>query len=90
MFLSAWGRNAEELSHYVKLGMTPLKAIETATANGPLTLGDIAPKSGQIKEGYDADLIAMSKNPLTDINYIAETQNITHVWKGGKCVKNIN
>ena len=34
-----WGRNAEELPLLVDCGMTPLRAIETATANGPDTLG---------------------------------------------------
>ena len=31
--------------------MTPLQAIEAATANGPATLGPMAPLSGQIKVG---------------------------------------
>src|SRR5436190_9193729 len=34
-----WGENGVELTHLVKAGMTPLQAIEAATATAPLTLG---------------------------------------------------
>jgi len=69
--------------------MTPLQAIEAATATAPETLGIgfQAPLSGQIKAGYDADLIALSQNPLEDISVLAKPSNITHVWKGGKLFK---
>jgi imidazolonepropionase-like amidohydrolase len=68
--------------------MTPLEAIEAATANGPLTLGKtMAPLSGQIREGYDADLIAVSRSPLLDIWVLADRGNVTHVWKGGRVCK---
>lgn len=46
-------------------GMTPLQAIEAATANAPLTLGPQAPKSGQLKAGYDADILVVRKDPVT-------------------------
>jgi imidazolonepropionase-like amidohydrolase len=68
--------------------MTELQAIEAATANGPLTLGkSMAPMSGQIKEGYDADLIAVKTSPLLDIKVLADARNITHVWKAGRLCK---
>ena len=67
--------------------MTPLQAIETATANGPLTLGPQAPKSGQVKEGYDADFIALDENPLDRIEVLGEPKSIKRIWKGGKLVK---
>lgn len=47
--------------------MTPLQAIEAATANGPLTLGSQAPKSGQLREGYEADFIGLDADPLREI-----------------------
>ena len=82
------GKDGQELKYAVEAGMTPLEAIEAATANGPLTLGaKMAPKSGQIKEGYDADLIALSENPLENIEIISKTENVTHVWKSGKLFK---
>eukprot|EP01083_Nonionella_stella_P212209 766589_1 len=57
-----FGNNTLELKYYVDAGMSELKAIQCATANGPLSLGQYkAPKTGQIKCGYDADLIAIVK-----------------------------
>lgn len=81
------GHNANELLYAVEMGMTPLQAIESATANGPETLGKMAPLSGQLKEGYDADIIAVNGNPLDDIEILTNPRNITHVWKGGKLFK---
>lgn len=82
------GNDGKELELAVNAGMTPLQAIECATANGPLTLGPrMAPLSGQIKEGYDADLIAISESPLEDIKVLGHAKNVTHVWKAGKLYK---
>ena len=82
------GENGKELYFAVEAGMSPLEAIEACTATSPETLGaHMAPKSGQLKEGYDADLIALSENPLEDIKIFSEPHNITHVWKAGKIFK---
>ncbi|KAH8602495.1 hypothetical protein B0O99DRAFT_499689 [Bisporella sp. PMI_857] len=71
-----------------KGGMSPLEAIKAATANGPLSIGpEMASLSGQLKEGYDADIIALEENPLTDIKVLQDRKVITHVWKGGKQYK---
>ncbi|KAK0380634.1 amidohydrolase [Colletotrichum limetticola] len=83
----AHGKNARELYWAVKNGMTPLEAIEAGTANAPEVLGGMAPLSGQVREGYDADLIAVARNPLEDIEILTDKDNITHVWKGGKLFK---
>jgi imidazolonepropionase-like amidohydrolase len=82
-----WGRNAEELAYLVEAGLTPLQAIETATANGPDTLGPQAPKSGQLLEGFDADVICVTGDPTTDVTVLADPANVTHVFKGGSLVK---
>ena len=68
-------------------GMTPLQAIEAATATPPETLGRQGPKAGQLKEGFDADVIVVSKNPLDDVGVLIDPSNVTHVWKGGKLFK---
>jgi imidazolonepropionase-like amidohydrolase len=78
-----WGRNAEELPLMVECGMTPLQAIEMATANGPATLGPQAPNTGQLKQGMDADVICVSGDPSSDIAVLADPANVTHVFKGG-------
>jgi imidazolonepropionase-like amidohydrolase len=82
-----WGANAVELVHLVKAGMSPLQAIEAATATAPTTLGPQAPKSGLLAEGYDADLIAVTADPSYDVSVLTDQANITHVWKSGALVK---
>ena len=67
--------------------MSPLAAIEAATHNGPLTIGPQAPQSGQLVSGYDADVIAVSGNPLDDIGLLADGNAVSHVWKAGELVK---
>jgi imidazolonepropionase-like amidohydrolase len=84
---NAWGQNGAEPGYLVKLGMTPLEAIEAATATGPLTLGPQAPRSGRLAEGYDADVITLDADPLTDIGVLADPDRITGVWTGGRLVK---
>ncbi|KAL9113462.1 MAG: hypothetical protein Q9227_002503 [Pyrenula ochraceoflavens] len=80
----AHGRNGKELYYAVEAGMTPLQAIRAGTAIGPETLGSQqAPLSGQIREGYDADLIGVEENPLEDIDVLGEAGNVRWVWKGG-------
>lgn len=78
-----WGRNGEELQLMVDCGMTPLQAIEAATANGPATLGPQAPNSGQLVEGMDADVICVSGDPSADVSLLGDPGNVTHVFKGG-------
>ena len=82
-----WGTNGLELAALVKAGMTPLRAIESATANGPATLGPRAPKAGLLAESYDADVIAVDANPLDDITVLGDSSRITMVWKRGRLVK---
>lgn len=78
-----WGRNGEELPLMVDCGMTPLQAIEMATANGPATLGPQAPNTGQLRDGMDADVICVSGDPTSDISVLADPTNVTHVFKNG-------
>jgi imidazolonepropionase-like amidohydrolase len=84
---NSWGQNGAEPGYLVKLGMTPLEAIEAATATGPLTLGPQAPRSGQLAEGYDADVITLDADPLADISVLADPERITGVWTRGRRVK---
>ena len=79
--------NGREFALAVDAGMTALEAIEAGTANAPDTLGPQAPKSGQLKEGYDADFIALDENPLDDVTILTEPRKIKRIWKAGKLVK---
>ncbi|TLZ79132.1 MAG: hypothetical protein E6K05_09030 [Methanobacteriota archaeon] len=84
--IAPWGQNAQELVHLVDAGMKPLQAIEAATANAPMTLGPQAPKSGQLKAGYDADVLAVRKDPLGDIAVLTSPENLITVWKSGQAI----
>lgn len=83
----SWGMNANELVHLVDAGMTTLQAIEAATATGPETLGPQAPKSGRLEAGYDADVLAVAKDPMSNVRVLTDARNITSVWKSGRLVK---
>jgi imidazolonepropionase-like amidohydrolase len=84
---NSWGQNGSEPGYLVKLGMTALEAIEASTATGPLTLGPQAPRSGQLAQGYDADVITLDADPLADIGVLADPGHITGVWTAGRQVK---
>jgi imidazolonepropionase-like amidohydrolase len=84
---NSWGTNGAELSHLVRLGMTPLQAIEAATATAPRTLGPQAPRSGRLQSGYDADVITLDADPLADIEVLASPAHVTGVWTAGRQVK---
>ncbi len=86
---NAWGQNGSEPGYLVKLGLSPLEAIEAATATGPLTLGPQAPRSGRLAEGHDADVITLDADPLADIGVLADPDRVTRVWAGGRLVKGV-
>ncbi|KAI0452943.1 amidohydrolase [Xylaria acuta] len=78
---------AMELDYAVQAGLSPLEAIKAATANGPLSVGAMAPKTGQLKAGYEADILGLLYNPVEDVKILQEKQNIGWVWKGGRLFK---
>ena len=78
-----YGQNSLEIKLLQDAGMTALEAIEAATANGPDTLGPQAPLSGQLRDGYDADVIAIDFNPLVDNAAWGDPDRVTHVWQSG-------
>ncbi|MDA3648918.1 amidohydrolase family protein [Saccharopolyspora indica] len=82
----SWGQHASEFAHLSAAGLSPLAAIEAATANGPRTLGPRAPRSGELAPGHDADLLAVDADPLADITALADPDRIARVWKSGVLV----
>jgi imidazolonepropionase-like amidohydrolase len=83
----SWGRHGQELVQLVEAGLSPLEAIRSATAHGPLTLGPQAPRSGKLVAGYDADVITLAADPLADITVVADPSQVTGVWSRGRRVK---
>jgi imidazolonepropionase-like amidohydrolase len=82
-----WGQHGLELALLVEAGMTPLEAIEAATATAPQTLGPQAPRAGRLEAGWDADLCALADDPLENIEVLSQPDKITHVWKAGQLEK---
>ena len=78
------GLNAHEFAVYVRLGMTPIQAIRTATLNAADLLG-WSDKVGSIEPGKWADLVAVDGDPLADVTTL---QQVKFVMKGGEVVKN--
>lgn len=78
-----WGQNCGELPMLVEAGLSALEAIESATANGPDTLGAQAPQAGQLLAGWDADVITVDTDPVVDIAALADPDRITGVWRHG-------
>jgi imidazolonepropionase-like amidohydrolase len=78
------GLNAHEFAIYVRLGMTPIQAIRTATLNAADLLG-WSGKVGSIEPGKWADIIAVDGDPLSDVTTL---QQVKFVMKGGEVVKN--
>jgi imidazolonepropionase-like amidohydrolase len=82
-----WGTNGREPELLRQAGLSATEALAAATVNGPMTLGPQAPKSGALRLGYDADLIALTADPTADLAILADPENITHVWKQGALAK---
>ena len=69
----------DELESFVKSGLSPFAALQTATVNTSRYLGTVHSK-GMIDNDYDADLIILDQNPLEDIR---NTRTIQGVLKDG-------
>ena len=59
-------RIAQEMTHFVEMGFTPLQAIQSATVVNAEMLR-LEKSIGVVETGYDADLIAVEQNPLQNI-----------------------
>lgn len=60
-----------EMVNFVKLGMTPLEAIRSATVVAAELL-EIGDRTGVLEPGMEADLIAVAGNPLEDIRNVQD------------------
>ena len=78
------GLNAHEFAVMVKLGLTPMQAIQAATVNAADLLG-WSDRVGSIEAGRFADIIAVRGDPLGDVT---ELERVRFVMKGGMVVRN--
>ncbi len=74
---------ANDFTYFVKWGLTPIQAIQTATITAAELLGQEG-KIGEIKVGSFADIIAIKKDPTSNIEVL---QNIDWVMKDGQVIK---
>jgi len=81
------GRNAEEFIYRVRDGGQPaMDAIISGTSLAAESLR-LQDKVGAVKEGLDADLVAVAGNPLDDITSV---RKVKFVMKGGNVVKYVH
>ncbi|HVT60421.1 MAG TPA: amidohydrolase family protein [Thermoanaerobaculia bacterium] len=78
------GLNAREFAVMVKLGLTPLQAIQAATVNAADLLG-WSDRVGTLEPGRYADLIAVDGDPLADVRVL---ESVKLVMKGGAIFRN--
>jgi imidazolonepropionase-like amidohydrolase len=77
------GRNALQFPIMVERGMTPMEAIQSATAVAAAYMG-WADRIGALTPGRFGDVIAVKNNPLEDITRL---QDVAVVVKGGLLFK---
>ncbi|MGB5491463.1 MAG: amidohydrolase family protein [Woeseiaceae bacterium] len=81
--ISPHGTNAEEAVLMAEAGMSPMDIIVSATINAA-DLIDMSDSIGTIEDGKFADIIAVDRSPLENIE---ELLDVDFVMKGGKVYK---
>ena len=74
---------AREIGYLIQAGMTPLQALQAATLTAAKLVGG-EKTIGAVEAGYQADIIAMRANPLSDISAL---HNILLVMKNGCIIR---
>jgi imidazolonepropionase-like amidohydrolase len=80
------GENLGEMELLLKVGMSPMEAIVSATKIGSEVLG-LQDKIGTLEKGKLADLVVVDGNPLEDIRILRQKEKIMDVMKEGKFYK---
>jgi imidazolonepropionase-like amidohydrolase len=80
----AHGQNAREIVTRVQQGgQTPMNAIISATSLAAESMG-LSDGIGRLQAGYEADVIAVSGDPTTDITKLS---NVSFVMRAGRLIK---
>jgi hypothetical protein len=77
------GTQAKEFELMVQYGMTPAAVLQADYLNGAQILM-MQDRIGQLKAGFDADVVAVPGNPLADITAV---ERVSFVMKGGVVYK---
>jgi imidazolonepropionase-like amidohydrolase len=80
---TGFGQNTRELGWFVKAGMTPEQALQTATTNAAGLLGK-ENELGSVAPGFVGDLVAVEGDPLADID--VAVSRVKWVMKDGAVV----
>lgn len=78
------GWNGKQFKWMTRFGLSPMGAIQAATIHAADLIG-IKDKTGSIKAGKKADIIAVMINPLEDVTSL---ENVQFVMKNGVVYKN--
>jgi imidazolonepropionase-like amidohydrolase len=73
----------DEMAQFVKAGLSPLQALQTATLHAAAFLG-LEDSAGTLEKGKDADIVLLDANPLQDIK---NTKAISAVVVHGRLVR---
>jgi hypothetical protein len=76
----------DELELFVKAGLNPMEALQTATRN-PATYLGLIDTVGTIETGKKADLVLLEANPLENIS---NTKRINAVIVGGRLIPKVS
>jgi imidazolonepropionase-like amidohydrolase len=79
----AHGQNAREIIARVEAGQPAVDALVGATSLAAASIG-MGSAIGTLAPGFEADIIAVSGNPVQDIT---KTREVVFVMKGGRVVK---
>jgi imidazolonepropionase-like amidohydrolase len=74
---------AQEFSQMVRLGMSPMDAIKSATSR-PAEMLDMQGQIGAVTPGALADIVAVNGDPVRDVKVL---ENVQFVMKSGKVFK---
>jgi imidazolonepropionase-like amidohydrolase len=77
------GDNARQFAYMVQYGLTPARALRSATSDAALLLGR-SNDVGRIAPGYYADIIAVAADPLQDVRAL---ETVAFVMKGGQVIR---
>lgn len=83
------GTNARDLGHFVRFfGYSDAEALVAATRTGAAAMM-LEGRTGEVAEGYLADLVVVAGEPQNDVRLLESPGNIKLVMKDGRIHKNL-